>query len=201
MLNACRSLMVANNSQDNSVQVFYADKQSRRYCAGRIAIVLVSLVIIAVLASAVLTNLSDPPILIMVTFLLIPAFAVFLYEIVSELMVIHFLPRMRYELRDGGLSLILGGQWKTRIPYASIDTVTRKNLRDDIFSSGGIPKAGALDLIYADEGTISMYSTHLYKDVILIKTKTGMKYGISPMDPDGFLKELGQILDNQKTTC
>ncbi|MCX6063353.1 MAG: PH domain-containing protein [Caldiserica bacterium] len=195
------SLMVANNSQDDNVQVFYADKQSRRYCAGRIAIVLVSLVMIAVLASLVLTTLSDPPIRIMVTFLLIPAFAVFLYEIVSELMVIHFLPRMRYELRDDGLSLILGGQWKTRIPYASIDSVTRKNLRDDIFSSGGFPKAGALDLIYADEGTISMYSTHLHKDVILIKTKSGMKYGISPMDPDGFLKALGQILDNQKTTC
>lgn len=193
--------MVANSSQDNNVQVFYADKQPRRYCAGRIAIVLVSLVMIAVLTSAVLTNLSDPPILIMITFLLIPAFAVFLYEIVSELMVIHFLPRMRYELRDDGLSLILGGQWKTRIPYASIDSVTRKNLRDDMFSSGGVPKAGALDLIYADEGTISMYSTHLYKDVILIKTKVGMKYGISPLDPDGFLKALGQILDNQRTTC
>ncbi len=192
--------MVANSSQDNNVQVFYADKQPRRYCAGRIAIVLVSLVMIAVLTSAVLTNLSDPPILIMITFLLIPAFAVFLYEIVSELMVIHFLPRMRYELRDDGLSLILGGQWKTRIPYASIDSVTRKNLRDDMFSSGGVPKAGALDLIYADEGTISMYSTHLYKDVILIKTKVGMKYGISPLDPDGFLKSLGQILDNQRTT-
>ena len=193
--------MVANSSQDNNVQVFYADKQPRRYCAGRIAIVLVSLVMIAILTSAVLTNLSDPPILIMITFLLIPAFAVFLYEIVSELMVIHFLPRMRYELRDDGLSLILGGQWKTRIPYASIDSVTRKNLRDDIFSSGGVPKAGALDLIYADEGTISMYSTHLYKDVIMIKTKTGMKYGISPLDPDGFLKALGQILDEERTTC
>jgi hypothetical protein len=135
----------------------------------------------------------------MITLLLIPAFAVFLYEIVSELMVIHFLPRMRYELREDGLSLILGGIWKTRIPYASIDSITRKNLRDDIFSSGGVPKAGALDLIYADEGTISMYSTHLYKDVILIKTRAGIKYGISPADPDGFLKALGQILNSKMT--
>lgn len=192
---------MTTNSQDNNVQVFYADKQPRRYSLGRVFVVLVSLVLTAFLVGVILVNSTDPAIRVMIALLVSPGFAVFLYEIVSQLMILHFLPRMRYELGDDVLYLILGGPWKSRIPYASICDIARKDLASDMFSSFGIPNMGALDLMYANEGTISMYSTHLYKDVILIKTKTGMKYGISPIDPDGFLKALGQILDNQKTTC
>jgi len=192
---------MTTNSQDSNVQVFYADKQPRRYSLGRVFVVLVSLALTAFLVGVILINSTDLAIGIGVALLVSPGFAVLLYEIVSQLMILHFLPRMRYELGDSALCLILGGPWKSRILYDSIESVTRKDLASDMFSSFGIPNMGALDLMYANEGTISMYSTHLYKDVILIKTKTGMKYGISPIDPDGFLKALGQILDNQKTTC
>lgn len=193
--------MVANSSQDNNVQVFYADKQPLRYNLGRIFVVLVSLALTAFLVGVILVNSTDPAIRVMIAVLVSPGFAVFLYEIVSQLMILHFLPRMRYELGDSALYLILGGPWKSRIVYDSIESVTRKDLASDMFSSFGIPNMGALDLMYANEGTISMYSTHLYKDVILIETKTGMKYGISPIDPDGFLKALGQILDEERTIC
>jgi len=192
---------MTTNSQDNNVQVFYADKQPRRYSLGRVFVVLVSLALTAFLVGVILINSTGLATGIGVALLVSPGFAVLLYEIVSQLMILHFLPRMRYELRDGGLSLVLGGPWKSRIPYTSICDIARKDLASDMFSSFGIPNMGALDLMYANEGTISMYSTHLYKDVILIKTKTGMKYGISPIDPDGFLKALGQILDEKRTIC
>ena len=201
MLNACRSLMVADSSQDNNVHVYYADKQPRRYSLGRVFVVLVSLALTAFLVGVILVNSTDPAIRVMIALLVSPGFAVFLYEIVSQLMILHFLPRMHYELGDSALHLILGGPWKSRILYDSIESVTRKNLASDMFSSFGIPNMGALDLMYANEGTISMYSTHLYKDVILIKTKTGMKYGISPADPDDFLRALRPILDSKRTTC
>jgi hypothetical protein len=162
--------------------------------------VLVSLALTALLVGVILVNSTDLATGIGVALLVSPGFAILLYEIVSQLMILHFLPRMRYELENDALHLILGGPWKSRIPYASICDIARKDLTSDMFSSFGIPNIGALDLMYANEGTISMYSTHLYKDVILIKTKTGMKYGISPIDPDGFLKALRQILDNQRTT-
>ena len=181
------------------MRVYYADKQPPRYRMGRISMILVSVAMIAFLVGAILINWTDPAIGIGVALLVSLGFAVFLYEIISQLMILHFLPRMRYELGGDALYLILGGPWNSRIPYASIDNVTRKDLASDVFSSFGMPNLGALDLMYANEGTISMYSTHLYKDVIVIKTKAGMKYGISPVDPDGFLKALGQTLDNQRT--
>jgi len=191
--------MITSSTEDNNVHVYYVDKQPPRYSLGRIFMVLVSLALTAFLVGVILVNWTDPASGIGVALLVSPGFAVLLYEIVSQLMILHFLPRMRYELGDDALHLILGGPWQSRIPYASIDNVTRKDLKNDMFSSFGMPNVGALDLMYANEGTISMYSTHLYKDVILIKTKAGMKYGVSPADPDGFLKALGQILDNQRT--
>jgi len=192
---------MATNSGNNRIRVYYTDKPSPRYSLGRILMVLVSLALTALLVGVILVNSTDLATGIGVALLVSPGFAVLLYEIVSQLMILHFLPRMRYELGDSALCLILGGPWKSRIPYASICDVARKDLASDMFSSFGIPNIGALDLMYANEGTISMYSTHLYRSVILIKTKTGMKYGISPIDPDGFLKALGQILDRKRTTC
>jgi len=191
--------MVPDGERSNSIRVYRADRQPPRYRCGRIFIVLVSLIIAAFLAWPIFISRTDPVITLMLAFLLAPGLAVFLYVIMSQLMVLRFLPRMRYELRDDAPYLILGGPWKTGIPYAGISSIVRKDLISDRFSSYGIPKAGALDLIYADEGTVSMYSTHLYKDVIVIRTSAGVKYGISPADPDGFLQALRQILDGRKT--
>ena len=193
--------MITSSTEDNNVHVYYVDKQPPRYSLGRIFMVFVSLALTAFLVGVILVNWTDPASGIGVALLVSPGFAVLLYEIVSQLMILHFLPRMRYELGDSALCLILGGPWKSRILYASICDIARKNLVSDMFSSFGIPNMGALDLMYANEGTISMYSTHLYKDVILIKTKTGMKYGISPADPDDFLRALRPILDSKRTTC
>jgi len=106
---------MTTNSQDNNVQVFYADKQPRRYSLGRVFVVLVSLALTAFLVGVILINSTGLATGIGVALLVSPGFAVLLYEIVSQLMILHFLPRMRYELRDGGLSLVLGGPWKSRI--------------------------------------------------------------------------------------
>jgi hypothetical protein len=192
---------MSTNSGDNNTRVYYTDKPLPRYPGARIALVLLSIAMIAVLSSIVLMNWTDTPIVTFLAVLFTPIAAVFVYEIISELVILRLLPHMHYELRGDALYLILGAQWHSRITYNNIESATRKDLKNDMFSSCGFPKAGALDLIYADEGSISMYSTRLYKDVIVVKTKSGVKYGISPADSDGFLKELGQILDKERTMC
>jgi len=103
--------MAANSSQDNNVHVYYADRQPPRYSLGRILMVLVSLALTAFLVGVILINSTDLATGIGVALLVSPGFAVFLYEIVSQLMILHFLPRMRYELGDSALCLILGGPW------------------------------------------------------------------------------------------
>ena len=192
---------MATNSGNNSIRVYYTDKPSPRYPSGRVFLILLSVATIIGLVGIVYMNWSGSPIDTFIIMLFTPIIAVFLYELVSELVILRLLPHMHYELRDDALCLILGAQWHTKIPYDNIASAIRKDLKNDMFSSCGFPKAGALDLIYADEGTISMYSTRLYKDVIMITTRSGVKYGISPIDPDGFLKALGQILDRKRTTC
>lgn len=189
---------MATNCGNNSIRVYYTDKPSPRYPSGRVLLILLSAATIIGLVGSAYMNRGSPigTLLIM---LFTPIIAVFLYEVVSELVILRLLPHMHYELRDDVLCLILGAQWHTKIPYDNVASAIRRDLKNDMFSSYGFPKAGALDLIYADEGSISMYSTRLYNDVVVITTRSGVKHGISPADSDGFLKELEQILDNQRT--
>jgi hypothetical protein len=114
---------------------------------------------------------------------------VMLFLTVQVLLVLLSLPHMRYELRDDALYLILG-PWKSRIAYDSITDVVRKDLALSVLSSFRMPGIAVFDVVYSDEGTVHMYSTHALKDVTLIKTVDGKKYGISPADPDGFIAAL-----------
>ncbi len=105
--------------------------------------------------------------------------------------VLRFLPSMRYELQRDVLVLIIG-PWKSRIPYDSIVDVVRKDLALSILSSFRMPGVALFDVPYPGEGTIRMYSTHPFADIIVIRTRDGKKYGISPADPSGFLQTLEQ---------
>ncbi len=180
------------------MRVDYADKRlsSSISCA---LLLLLLLAVDGVLVGVVLTTGREP---IAIAFLIftVPGLAVSLFGTVLAFLGLYYLPRMRYELRDDALCLILGGRWKSRIPYNSITDVVRKDLVLGIASSFRLPGVAIFDVVYSDESTVRMYSTHALKDVILIKTIDGKKYGVSPADPDGFMTALKQGMGHEIMT-
>jgi Mn2+/Fe2+ NRAMP family transporter len=101
---------------------------------------------------------------------------------------------MRYELRDDALYLIMG-PWSDKISYNEIIDVSVKDLVLNPLSSFRMPGVALFDVVYSDEGTVRMYSTHALKDVVLIKTLK-KKYGISPKDENGFIAALQSKIKN-----
>jgi amino acid transporter len=103
---------------------------------------------------------------------------------------------MRYELRDDALYLIMG-PWSDKISYEEIIDVSVKDLVLNPLSSFRMPGVALFDIVYSDEGTVRMYSTHALKDVVLIKTLK-KKYAISPKDENGFIAALKSKLANKE---
>jgi len=72
-------------------------------------------------------------------------------------------------------------------------SAVRRDLVFGPLSSFRMPGVAVFNVSYSDEGVVRMYSTHALKDVILITTANGYKYGISPADPEGFLAALAAV--------
>jgi hypothetical protein len=176
----------------------YADKQRTSRTSGILFLFLL-LGVVAVLARCLFVPWPDRVVTIVMWIIFGSSLAVMLYLTLEVLLVLCYLPHMRYELRDDALYLILGF-WKSRIPYDQIIDVVRKDLAFSALSSFRMPGIAVFDVNYSDEGTVRMYSTHELKDVILIKTSDGKKYGVSPADPDGFMAALKQEIGHEITT-
>jgi hypothetical protein len=172
------------------MRIEYADKQRSSRMSG-ILFLFLMLSIAAVLVRSLFVRWPDQVVTIVMSIIFGSSLAVVLSLAVQVLLVLRSLPHMRYELRDDALYLILG-PWKNRISYNSITDVVRKDLAFSVLSSFRMPGIAVFDVIYSDEGTVRMYSTHELADVTLIKTRDGKKYGISPANPDGFMAALKQ---------
>ncbi|HOC52762.1 MAG TPA: PH domain-containing protein [Caldisericia bacterium] len=96
---------------------------------------------------------------------------------------------MRYELRSDGLYLICG-PIRSKIDYKTIEMIEKTDLPLDIISSTRFPGYALFNVSYGNRGIIRMYSTAALKNILLIKTKDGKQYGITPKDEEQFLKEL-----------
>ncbi len=173
------------------MRVDHADKRLSSYFSC-ISLLLIFLAAISVIA-AMTAGWRGPTAVAFLIFI-VPGVAIGLYEAALAFLVLCYLPHMRYELRDNALYLILG-PWKSRIPYDHIIDVVRKDMAFSALSSFRMPGIAVFGVNYSDEGTVRMYSTHELKDVTLIKTIDGKKYGISPADPDGFMAALKQACD------
>jgi len=162
--------------------VFYSDKKS----LGFIMLFIFLLPFLAITFLTLRTLIMEPNVLnlIFITPSVVISFVISLLFI----LVLFYLPSMRYELRDDALYLIIG-PWEDRIPYNEILDVSVKDLLLSPLSSFRLPGLALFDVDYSDEGIVRMYSTHALKEVVLIKT-LNKKYGISPKDEKGFIEAL-----------
>ncbi len=89
---------------------------------------------------------------------------------------------MRYEFREDGLHLLCG-KYHDIIEYQDILEWEYKNLVFNPLASKRFPGFSIGDVYYSDEGTVRMYATSAGSNVLLLRTKSGIKFGITP-NPD-----------------
>ena len=171
----------------SNCEVFYADVKPITYVS-----LICMLIILIVAPVGILNSLNIEPIAPGLILILAPLFIVFLSLATLIIIAIFAIPRMRYELHEAELLIVLGPR-KERIPYNHIVDILAKDLSFNVLSSFRMPGVALFDVMYSDEGIVRMYSTHALKDVVLIKTLK-KKYGISPKDKEGFISSLGKHL-------
>ena len=96
---------------------------------------------------------------------------------------------MRYVLTADAVEIRAGRNLR-RIPYKDIVRVEVVNLAFNLISSYRLPGLALYDVLYSDEGIVTMFSTHALRDVVLIETADRHKYGISPEDEAEFVGDL-----------
>ena len=96
---------------------------------------------------------------------------------------------MRYILTTDAVE-IRAGRSLRRIPFKDIVRVEVVNLAFNPISSYRLPGLALYDVLYSDEGIVTMFSTHALRDVVLIETADHHKYGISPEDEVEFVSDL-----------
>jgi len=96
---------------------------------------------------------------------------------------------MRYILTADAVEIRAGGSSR-RIFFKDIVRVEVVNLAFNPISSYRLPGLALYDVLYSDEGIVTMFSTHALRDVVLIETADHHKYGISPEDKAEFVSDL-----------
>lgn len=96
---------------------------------------------------------------------------------------------MRYILTTEAVEIRAGGSSR-RISFKNIVRVEVVNLALNLLSSYRLPGLALYDVLYSDEGIVTMFSTHALRDVLLIETADHHKYGISPEDEAEFVADL-----------
>jgi hypothetical protein len=96
---------------------------------------------------------------------------------------------MRYILTVEAVEIRAGRNLR-RILYKDIVRVEVVDLVFNLLSSYRLPGLALYDVLYSDEGIVTMFSTHALKDVILMETADHHKYGISPEDEAEFVGDL-----------
>jgi hypothetical protein len=96
---------------------------------------------------------------------------------------------MRYILTADAVLIRAGGSSR-RILFKDVVRVEVVNLAFNPISSYRLPGLALYDVLYSDEGIVTMFSTHALRDVVLIETADHHKYGISPEDEVEFVSDL-----------
>jgi membrane protein YdbS with pleckstrin-like domain len=96
---------------------------------------------------------------------------------------------MRYILTTDAVEICAGRHLRC-IPFKDIVRVEVVDLAFNLVSSYRLPGLALYDVIYSDEGIVTMFSTHALKDVVLVETTDHYKYGISPEDEVEFIGDL-----------
>lgn len=96
---------------------------------------------------------------------------------------------MRYILTADVVEIHAGRNLR-RIPFKDIIRVEVVDLAFNPLSSYRLPGLALYDVLYSDKGIVTMFSTHVLKEVVLIETAEHHKYGISPEDKVKFVSDL-----------
>lgn len=96
---------------------------------------------------------------------------------------------MRYDLGAEELAIFFGPFIRWRIPLGAIRTVQTENLTPSFRAGTRMPGLALFSVAYNGLGKVRMCSTKTIRDVVLLDTDRGF-YGISPADPEGFIREL-----------
>lgn len=96
---------------------------------------------------------------------------------------------MRYILTADVVEIHAGRNLR-RIPFKDIIRVEVVDLAFNPLSSYRLPGLALYDVLYSDKGIVTMFSTHVLKEVVLIETADHHKYGISPEDEVKFVSDL-----------
>lgn len=97
--------------------------------------------------------------------------------------------QMRYEFTQDALYLRHGFLLAYRIPYDSVESVERRDLRPTLWSSMRWPGLALYKVPYAGDGQIRMVSTRMKRGVTVIRAG-GSLYGVSPAEENLFEAEL-----------
>lgn len=96
---------------------------------------------------------------------------------------------MRYILTADAVEIRAGGSSR-QILFKDIIRSEVVNLAFNPISSFRLPGLALYSVLYSDEGIVTMFSTHALRDVVLIETADGRKYGVSPEDEVEFVRDL-----------
>jgi hypothetical protein len=109
--------------------------------------------------------------------------------IAVSLNTVRVVQTMRYILTTDAVEIRAGRNLR-RIPFKDIVRVEVVNLAFNPISSYRLPGLALYDVLYSDEGIVTMFSTHPLRDVVLIETANHHKYGISPEAEGEFIGDL-----------
>ncbi|MDF5754242.1 PH domain-containing protein [Spongiactinospora sp. TRM90649] len=107
-------------------------------------------------------------------------------------------PAMRYVVADGVLTMSYGPLLRCHLPLSEIRSVTRADLRPAARPSFRLPGLALYRAAYADTGTVLMCATSAGRGVLLLRTRDGDLFGITPADETGVAVALGQVVRGRR---
>ena len=106
----------------------------------------------------------------------------------SWLLAVWF-PSMRYEIGTEALELRYGPVLHYRIPFDSIERLSRRELSPSLWASLRLPGVALFTVRYNDVGPVKMCASSAAHGILLVQTKREM-YGITPEREDEFVSAL-----------
>lgn len=126
------------------------------------------------------------------------AYIVMIPAAVALLFLIGIYPTMQYKFCTDAL-IITCGPFRKVIKYEDIISVYKTTLRYSYQSTGWLLPGYALFHVYfINEDYVWMCATRALSDVVIIKTKSGKKYGVTPKNENDFIREFEQHFGEQK---
>ncbi len=105
------------------------------------------------------------------------------------LLIAVFFPAMRYEIEENRISLRYGPLLRYTIDIDQIQSIRRRDMAIGLLSSFRFPGLALFSVHYPEVGSVKMCATAASTGILLIETGS-TKYGLTPLDEQGFVTEV-----------